>query len=164
MPLPQPPEKSPVPKGVWLALCVACVSGFEGLRTVAYRDPVGIPTICFGETAKVSLGDTATADQCKDMLGARLLEFGRQVDKCTPHTVLPPYRKAAVTSFAYNVGVKAYCSSTLARKLDAGDVKGGCNEFSKWVYATNRSGVRIELPGLVSRRAEERTMCLREAA
>lgn len=148
-------------KAAWLAICVSCVAGFEGLRTVAYNDPVGIPTICFGETRNVAIGDQRTVDECRQMLGDRLVEFGAQVDKCTPDTTLPPYRKAAVTSFAYNVGVRAYCASTLARKLNAGDVQGGCDELLRWVYTT-RGGVRIKWPGLEKRRAEERAMCLLE--
>lgn len=138
----------------WLAICVGCVAGFEGLRTAAYMDPVGIPTVCFGETAGVRLGDKYTAEQCREMLGTRVLEFGEAVDRCV--TVdLPPSRKAALVSFSYNVGVNAFCKSTLTKKLNAGDVVGACNELSRWTKAKG-----ITLPGLVKRRAQERELCL----
>jgi lysozyme len=39
-----------------LALGTSLVAGFEGLRTRAYLDPVGIPTICYGHTNGVMLG------------------------------------------------------------------------------------------------------------
>ena len=44
-------------------IAVGIVGGFEGLRTKAYRDVVGVPTICFGETRGVKMGDTATDAQ-----------------------------------------------------------------------------------------------------
>lgn len=141
-------------KAAWIAICVSCVSGAEGLRQYAYRDPVGIPTICFGETRGIKMGDKATVEQCKDMLNVRIEEFGVGVDKCVK-VPLPPERKAATVSFAYNVGVKKFCESTMARKLNAGDILGACNEFSRWTYAHG-----IPLPGLVKRRAEERRLCM----
>lgn len=141
-------------KAAWVSICVACVATAEGLRTVAYRDPVGIPTICFGETRGVSLGDTATVDECKDMLGSRVEEFGAAVDKCVTHP-LPQARKAAYVSFTYNVGVSAFCGSTLVRKENAGDAVGACNELPRWNKAKG-----IPLPGLTVRREKERVLCM----
>lgn len=138
----------------WIAICVGCVASFEGLRTVAYRDPVGIPTVCFGETNGVRLGDKYTAEECRAMLGGRVAEFGRAVDRCVT-VELPPARKAALVSFAYNVGVSAFCSSTLVKKLNRGDVSGACNELPRWTKAKG-----FELPGLVKRREQERQLCL----
>ena len=143
-------------KAAWVAIATAAVGGFEGLRTVAYRDPVGIPTACFGETLGVKMGQEYTVEQCRDMLGNRVEEFGRGVDGCTK-VALPPVRKAALVSFAYNVGVQNYCGSTLVRKLNAGDTVGACNELSKWTKAKG-----ITLPGLVKRREQERLMCMKE--
>lgn len=143
-------------KAAWVGVAIAAIGGFEGLRTVAYLDPVSIPTACFGETLGVEMGQVYTVEQCKEMLGNRLEEFGRGVDSCTK-VALPPYRKAALVSFAYNVGVANYCQSTLVRKLNAGDTVGACNELSKWTKARG-----ITLPGLVTRREQERLMCMRE--
>ena len=142
----------------WLAICVGCVASFEGLRTVAYRDPVGIPTVCFGETEGVRLGDSYSVEECRALLGDRVVAFGQAVDRCVT-AELPPARKAALVSFAYNIGVSAFCGSTLVRKLNSGDVYGACNELPRWKNAT-RLGVRVELPGLVKRRQQERQLCL----
>lgn len=142
----------------WLAICVGCVASFEGLRTVAYMDPVGIPTVCFGETDGVRLGDKYTAEECRAMLGGRVAEFGAAVDRCVT-AELPPARKAALVSFAYNVGVGAFCGSTLVRKLNSGDAYGACNELLRWTKAGG-----IELPGLVKRRQQERQLCLEGTA
>lgn len=142
----------------WVAICASCVAGAEGLRTYAYRDPVGIPTICFGETKGVRMGDKATADECKDMLIDRVQEFGDGVDACVKRP-LPNETKAAFTSFAYNVGVAKFCGSTMARKAASGDLAGACNELPRWNKANG-----VPLPGLTNRREKERELCIKGLA
>lgn len=147
----------------WLAIGVTAVGAFEGLRTTAYLDPVGIPTVCFGETEGVRMGDTYTKAECEAMLADRLVEFDRGLARCLPQ--LPNYHpetRAALVSWAYNVGVGAACNSTLVRIANQGDLVRACDQLSRWTYAT-KAGVRIQLPGLVKRRAEERQMCLKGA-
>ena len=63
-------------------------------------------------------------------------------------------QKAAFLSFAFNVGTGAFCGSTLARKANAGDMRGACAELSRWTLAGGK-----EMPGLVKRRAAERKVC-----
>ena len=137
-------------------LAVALVGGFEGLRTSAYLDPVGIPTICFGETKNVRLGMKMTRAECGDLLVASLKrhEYGMRQCLRRPDD-LSDKTYAAFLSFTYNVGVGAFCRSTLARKANAGDLRGACNELPKWVRAGG-----IKLRGLVNRRADERRLCL----
>lgn len=136
-----------------LVALTGLVGGFEGLREYAYRDPVGIPTICFGETRGVHIGDHKTAAECKTMLGDRLIEFSSGVDKCLVVPV-PDKTYEAFVSFAYNVGVGAFCKSTLVKKANQEDVLGACDELLKW----NRAG-GIVLPGLDARRKAERELC-----
>jgi lysozyme len=139
------------------AAVVALVAGFEGLRTFAYRDPVGIPTICFGETRGVRMGDRATAEECKAMLKVRLIEFETGMRSCLrAPDALPVGAYAAFLSFTYNVGAGAFCRSTLASKANAGDIRGACNELPKWTTARG-----IRLPGLVNRRKAEQAVCLK---
>lgn len=142
------------PVAAWVAIAVMCVSGFEGLRQVAYRDPVGIPTICFGETKGVKIGDVATVESCKAMLLDSLEIANKAVESCIK-VPMPDYRHAAIVSFTYNVGAGNMCGSTMARKMNSGDIVGACNELTRWNMAKG-----IVLPGLVKRRAEERVMCL----
>lgn len=144
--------------GTIAALAVALVGGFEGLRTVAYTDPVGIPTICFGETRGVRLGDTATVDQCKTMLAGRLEGFATEIDRCLP-TNLPDGSYVAFLSAAYNIGSQAFCSSSMARMARTGDIRGACHALTKWDKITV-AGRKVALPGLTKRRAEERALCL----
>lgn len=141
-------------KAAWCVIAVMCVSGFEGLRQVAYNDPVGIPTICFGETKGVKLGQKATVEECKAMLAESLERADQAVMLCTK-VPLPDKRRAALVSFTYNVGGTAYCKSTLLRKLNAGDTVGACDELLRWVTARG-----VTLPGLVNRREQERALCM----
>ena len=139
------------------AVLIAAVGAFEGLRTVAYRDPVGIPTICFGETRGVRMGDRATVAECKAMLGSRLLEFESGIARCLRNpAAIPDGAWAASVSLAYNIGVGGFCKSSVRRNLDAGNVRAACDSFRRFVYARG-----IKLPGLVKRREAERAMCLK---
>lgn len=137
-----------------LALAGATVSYHEGYIPNTYADPVGIPTICFGHTGPdVVPGRVATAEECRELLEGDLLVAWHGVQMCVKAPI-EPHQAAALVSFTFNVGVKALCSSTLARKANGGDWPGACAELSRWVYARG-----IRLPGLVKRRAAERAMC-----
>jgi lysozyme len=64
------------------------------------------------------------------------------------------YEFAAFVSLAYNIGVGAFCGSTLVKKLNAEDYAGACAEISKWNKFKGKP-----LLGLTRRRAEERAIC-----
>lgn len=143
--------------GALMAAAVALVGTWEGLRTVAYRDVVGIPTVCFGETRGVKMGDRYSVDECKVMLGDALVEFETGMRRClkAPDTI-PAQSYVAFLSLSYNIGTTAFCGSTVARRANAGDIRGACEAIPVW----NRAGGRV-VQGLVNRRAEERTICLK---
>jgi lysozyme len=130
------------------------VAGWEGLRNVAYLDPVRVPTICYGSTEGVKLGQTKSDEECRAMLKAELGEFMRGVDAAVK-VEMPDTRRAALTSFAYNVGLANFQRSTLLRLLNQGHTVAACNELRRWVYAKG-----IKLKGLVRRREAERELCL----
>lgn len=126
----------------------------EGLRLAAYLDPVGIPTICYGETKNVKMGDVKTKKECDALFESRLGWFAYQVDFLV-EPEMEPATHAAITSFTYNVGVGAFRRSTMRKKLNQGDLMGACNELKRWVYADGR-----KFKGLERRRAAERNLCL----
>ncbi len=145
------------------AIATALAIPAEGLRQYAYRDPVGIPTICFGATKGVRMGDTASVEQCREMLTREMLETVDAVDRCQPG--LPLEVLAAFADAAYNVGPTIACDtgrSTAARRLAARDWRAACEELPRWNKA-RVAGVLVELPGLTKRRAAERDVCLRGA-
>lgn len=145
--------------GLWIGIAIPFVVGFEGMRLTAYSDPVGISTACAGETRGVKLGQRYTVEQCKTMLEGRLVEFWTEAERCVPFLGdMPPSRQAAVVSLSYNIGSRAFCKSSAARLLNAGQVKAGCDAFMKWTTAGG-----ITFRGLVRRREAERELCLKDA-
>lgn len=139
-------------KAGWVAVCCTLLGGVEGVRTVAYKDPVGIPTICVGETLGVKLGQTATREECDSRLAQRLIDdFGPGVDRCIGKE-LPPARKAAYASVAYNIGVGAFCTSSMARQEKAGNPAAACDAILLW----NKP---LWLRGIALRREKERALC-----
>lgn len=133
------------------------VAGWEGRSLVTYKDIVGVPTICYGETLNVKPGDRYTPEECQTMLVSRLAnDYYTPMLACVPEVAaLPQGPKIAFLSLTYNVGVGAFCGSTLAKKIKAGDIRGACNELPKW----NRAGGRV-VQGLTNRRADELKLCL----
>lgn len=134
-----------------VALALPSIAAFEGLVLRPYRDPVGILTVCYGET-HAAMRDYTPA-QCRELLRESAQRHAEAIEPCLPDGLSDGVYAASV-SFAYNVGANAFCGSTMARKLRGGDVPGACAELSRWVYA----GGKV-LPGLVKRRAAERAMC-----
>lgn len=137
-------------------LSVATIGGYEGLRLYSYQDVIGVWTYCYGETKNAKPGMRFTKAQCDAIFIERLEQFEAGMRKCLvrPDSI-PDKPYVAFLSLAYNVGVGAFCKSTLARKANAGDLRGACDELPKW----NRAGGRV-IRGLTIRRAQERKLCL----
>lgn len=146
----------------FLSYAVPLVSKWEGLETTAYLDKLASPpvwTVCYGETVGVQPGDSYSEAECAAMLGRRILDYRAGLHSyLTDGTLaqrLPATRDAAYSSLTYNIGVSAAGGSTAVKRLNVGDVAGGCEAIGWW----NRAGGRV-LRGLVNRRAEERELCL----
>lgn len=137
-------------------ILVVIVPQFEGVKHIGYHDPVGIPTKCAGDTTDVVVGKRYSEAECRESLQTQLIAHAEPVLECTPSLKGQTYALAAAVSFAYNVGTSAYCNSTMAEKIRAGDLSGACAELSRWVHAGGK-----KLPGLVKRRANERALCER---
>lgn len=149
--------------GVTVAALVAASAAFvapwEGLRTQAYRDAVGVWTVCYGETKGVRPGDAYTPAECSEMLERELAAYGAGLGKCLK-AELPTGAAVAFVSWSYNVGVGAACRSTLVRKANAGDLFGACDELLKWDKG-RIGGELVRIPGLTNRRRAERDLCVR---
>jgi lysozyme len=124
----------------------------EGFRGRAYRDPVGVWTIGYGDTLDVRAGMVITPGEGEARLAKRLPQFEAFVDGLVK-VPLNQGQYDALVDFTYNLGPTALQGSTLLRKLNAGDYAGAAAEFPKWCHAG-----RDVLPGLVTRRARERAM------
>ena len=132
-------------------------AGPKGPALVPYRDIVGVWTQCSGETLNVTAGTPAeTPEGCAIKLDNRLAGFAQNVVKCTPSLRGKDEEWAAATSLAYNIGVGAYCKSSVDRFFDAGKPLQACDAFLLWDKA---GGKRVQ--GLANRRAAERALCLK---
>ena len=140
---------------VALASAIGFIGQWEGLRTEAYRDVIGVWTVCYGETKGVRPGDSYSKAECDAMLAREIIAYEAALDRCLTADV-PNGMKVALVSWTYNVGPAAACRSTLLRKANAGDLTGACNELPRW----NRAGGRV-IRGLTNRRMSERAMCLK---
>lgn len=145
------------------AVAVPLIAKWEGLRTTAYLDTIASPpvwTVCYGETKGVKQGDSYSEAQCRDMLAREVRSYRDGLHRYfTPETRterLTAHRDAAYTSLAYNVGIAGAGKSTATRRLNAGDIAGGCEAIGWW----NKAGQRV-VRGLVNRRADETALCLR---
>jgi lysozyme len=144
--------------GAACALAIGTVTLWEGRSLDAYQDIVGVWTICDGDTRNVRAGQKATNKECDERLIRELIAHESGMLKCVTRP-LPPKVHVAFLSLTYNIGVTNFCSSTLAKKANAGDFVGACNELLKW----NRAGGRF-VQGLANRRAYEQRICLEGAA
>jgi lysozyme len=134
------------------------VAPFEGKRNPAYPDPVGIWTICYGETKGVKRGDYKTDEECLESLAEELSIHHKQM---MPYIKVPLSEKeeAAYLSFTYNVGVGAFSKSTLLKRLNHKRRVEACNELLRW----DKAGGKV-LRGLTRRRQAENEMCLEGVA
>lgn len=139
---------------------IAVTKYFESFEARAYPDPAtgGKPyTIGFGTTvypsgAPVRLGDVCTKEQAEKYLQNDLAKF----EKIVSDAVRVPLNQGqfdALVSFTYNVGPANLRSSTLLKKLNAGDYAGAAKEFPRW----NKANGKV-MKGLTRRRAAEQCL------
>lgn len=137
-----------------IALSAPLIMRAEGEVTATYVDAVGVPTACFGHTGRdVKPGQHYTDGQCRGLLNQDQLNHLNGIAACIDVDVPAP-SMAAFTSFSFNIGVAAFCRSSVDRLLNAGNLKGACAGLSAWVFAGGR-----RLQGLADRRARERALC-----
>jgi len=129
---------------------------FEGTELSTYRDIGGVLTYCTGATENAAWGKTYTPAQCRAQLDRDLERHASGIAMCIPLARLTDGQKVAFVDVAYNVGVSAFCGSSMARRTNARDMVGACNALLMW----NKVGGK-EVRGLTRRRQAERELCLK---
>ena len=127
------------------------------IRDSAYRDSVGVPTIGFGSTGGVRMGQRTDPVRAVQRLAAEADAFAREIATCIGDVPLAQHEFDAFASLAYNIGAPAFCGSTLVKRLQATppDYPGACAQILRWTYA----GGKVE-PGLLARRKTEYRQCM----
>lgn len=127
----------------------------EGFRANAYIPvPGDVPTIGYGATEGVKMGDTITEQEASVRLLAELRKYEKSVyDSCT---VTPNQNQFdAMTLLCYNIGISGFQRSTVLKAHNRGDHQAAARAFALW----NKSGGRV-YAGLTKRRAEEAALYL----
>ncbi|MCM8734583.1 lysozyme [Azospirillum sp. A1-3] len=135
------------------------VKHFEGLFLNAYLCPAGVPTVGYGHTKGVKMGQRISRQQAEEFLAADLAEAADAVDRLVS-VPLTDAQRGALASFVFNLGPASLAGSTLLRLLNAGaSMESVGEQFGRWVNATV-GGVKKQLPGLVARRSAEKALFL----
>ena len=141
-----------------LALSASALVGIavhEGYREAAYRPvPGDVPTIGFGTTAGVQMGDRIEPVQALVRKLADVQQFEGALKRCV-RVPLHQHEYDAFLSLAYNIGSGAFCGSTLVRLLNQGDYRGACDQILRWDRFQGQP-----LRGLTLRRQAEHRQCL----
>ena len=128
----------------------------EGYRDTAYIPVKGdVPTIGFGDTHGVKMGDRTDPIRALVKLGKHAENFQRDLRQCIGDVPMHQHEWDAIVSWAYNVGTGAACGSTLVKKLQAFDYAGACRELLRWDKFKGQA-----LPGLTKRRQDEYRLCM----
>ena len=142
-----------------IAACIAAPA--EGLREYWYYCPAGVVSVCYGDTKDVDKTKHYTPEECMAKLQGEMSKTVQLVTECLPESATVN-QIAAMSDLGYNAGVGVICSpkmSTLARKAQAGDMIGACNQILRWDKA-HVAGVAVALPGLTKRRQVDWKICL----
>jgi GH24 family phage-related lysozyme (muramidase) len=138
--------------------CIQLIKRFEGFSAKPYLCPAGVATIGYGSTRDTDgkpitmAHKPITETEANNLMRATLVTYENAVNRYVK-VEINQNQFDALVDFAYNAGAKNLLTSTLLKKLNAGDYTGASKEFSKWVYAGSK-----KLNGLVRRREAERQL------
>ena len=127
----------------------------EGYNSTAYIPVKGdVPTIGFGTTKGVKLGDRTTPQDALKRALTDINQFEGALKQCVK-VPLTQGEYDAYISLSYNIGSFAFCNSTLVKRLNAGRYEDACAEILEWDRFKGQ-----KLAGLTKRRTEEYHLCL----
>lgn len=144
------------------------IGELEGFSPTMYRCPTGYKTIGYGHVVqdvdmvfKEVLNFTSVLsttiineEQALLILKHDIAIFEKGINKTCPH--LNQQEFDACVCFAFNMGLGAFNSSTLAKLINQDLKEEASLQFARWVYGTDNSGVPTKLLGLQKRREVER--------
>ena len=136
------------------AATLVAIASNEGYDGTAYRDTGGVPTIGFGETQGVKMGQSTTPVRALLQLEKSADEHAKGMAQCI-QVPLYQYEYDAYVDFTYNVGVNNFCHSTLVKLLNKQQYMLACEQLLRW----NRVQGKV-VPGLTKRRESEYKECI----
>lgn len=134
---------------------LAIIKSSEALRLKAYLPTKNdVPTIGYGHTRGVQLGDTCTVEQAEKWLREDCWDSENEVNVMVT-VPLTQNQFDALVSLVFNIGGPNFQSSTLRKRLNAKLYQQAADQFPRW----NKQKGKV-LGGLVTRRAKERELFL----
>ena len=144
---------------------IVAQEGYTGKAVIPV--PGDVPTIGFGTTGGVKMGDTTTPQKALARALTDIQAFEGALRRCV---TVPLYQHEydAYVSFSYNVGSAAFCRSTMVKRLNAEDYPGACGEILRWTYYQGKNCALSEnarlCGGLATRRQNEYRLCMGDVA
>lgn len=133
------------------------IKRYEGLRLNAYICPAGVPSIGYGHTKNVRIGDVITEEQANQFFVEDALEVSNLVYRLLKKKPTQGQFDAMV-SLAYNIGIHNFEFSKVLEFFNLGDIEGAANNFQWWRRVGGHDGKIVE--GLVERRQAEKELFL----
>jgi lysozyme len=134
---------------------LSLIRHFEGFSPVPYCCPAGKLTIGYGHV--IVAGEEFQASGISQKIAENILKQDvSMLEEAMAKFItanLSQNQFDALTSFIYNIGIKAFEKSTLLRLLNEGKSEEAAAEFFKWIYAG-----KVAQTGLIRRRAAEKQL------
>lgn len=127
------------------------IKQFEVCRLSAYKCAAGVPTIGYGHTAGVKMGQTITQAQAESFLKDDLIKYEKRVQQYDNIYHWNQNEFDALVSFAYNIGSINQLTANGTRSR---------TQIAQKMLAYNKAGGKV-LSGLKRRREAERALFLK---
>lgn len=130
----------------------------EGLRLEAYLDGGGVPTIGYGHTRGVYMGQKCTATEAMNWLR----EDASEAEIAVTRLVGAPINQNqfdALVSLVFNIGREAFRKSTLLALVNQENYNAAADQFRRWRFDNG-----VSIPGLLNRRRREQDLFLHPVA
>lgn len=138
-------------------LGLIAITQYEGFRNATYLDLGGVPTIGYGSTENVNIGEIIDEGGARRRLISELdTKYQVGINKCI-QVPLNQFEYDAYISLAYNIGTGAFCKSTLVKLLNQEKYEEACKQILRWNKVKGK-----EITGLTNRRKSEYQLCVGE--
>jgi lysozyme len=134
---------------------IKLIKEYEGLRLTAYKDAVGVPTIGYGHTSGVRMGDKITKDIAEQLLEDDLAPVMLKLSSYNSIYKWNINEYNALLSFGYNLGSGAIDQVTNKGKRSKNEIA------EKMLLYYNAGGKKLD--GLVKRRKAEHDLFIKSS-
>ena len=142
-------------------ISLAVHEGYTDNAIIPIKDDV--PTLGFGQTKGVKMGDKTTPIKALIRFKSEINEYEGAIKRCA-NVPMTQVEYDNWVNMTYNIGAGAFCASSMARELKAGNYKSACDSILLYRFARGKDCSRPEnrCSGLWARRLESHKTCVGE--